>query len=151
MGSCFANISKLARESLPKETGSILVGHYTTDGRVATIVDISPMASDSTSTHSTYVRGTNGVQSYYQELQRKSKGRFHFVGEWHTHPFASPEPSICDRRTLMQIAKSGSIGCTSPLLLILGYEMRKQIEVGLFWHHEKQLERLTCITADMKG
>lgn len=148
MGRCFVKIVKLAGRCRRKETGSILVGHYTADGRSATILDVSPIARDSVSSSCAYVRGTEGVRKYYRKLQRNSGGRFHFVGEWHTHPFASPVPSGCDRATLQQIAQEEAIGCASPLLLILGHGMNRPTDIELFWCVGKHLERMEPINSE---
>ena len=141
-GCCFSKMSSFARQNYLRETGSILVGYYSNDGKYAFILDVSPIAKDSKAFPCAYTRGTKGVQQYYQRLQHNTKGRYHFVGEWHTHPNSSVIPSNCDLQTMFDIAEGRLIGCETPLLLILGGCMNTPEDVGLYWFRDRKMIRM---------
>lgn len=118
-GETLHNISEACRQSATKETGGILVGHYNDDLNCAVVTGQSGRPVDSRSGRNWFSRGTAGLQKWLDELWGKGERRY-YLGEWHYHPGAQPEPSATDRNQMKRIAKDASYKCPEPILLIVG-------------------------------
>src|SRR5687768_16263392 len=75
----------LAGQYHPNEVGTSLVGFYADDGWQATVNAAAPLTADSTGGGWWFVRGKRGLRAFFADLFRKSDGRSHYVGEWHSH------------------------------------------------------------------
>jgi integrative and conjugative element protein (TIGR02256 family) len=101
------------------ETGGILVGKYSHDQRVAQVTAISDSPSDSTASHSLFVRGIAGLCRWLRHLWRGNSS--YYLGEWHFHPAINSQPSAMDRGTMIGIATAEAYKCPEPVLLIVGH------------------------------
>jgi integrative and conjugative element protein (TIGR02256 family) len=101
-----------------KETGGILIGQYTADRSVAIVKSITPAPKDSKAGRTWFERGKRGLQDLVNHVWRTK--RHHYIGEWHWHPSASPEPSLQDNRQMKGIAEDPHWCCPEPILLIVG-------------------------------
>lgn len=54
------------------------------------------------------------------QLYAESGRRLSYLGDWHTHPGATPNPSARDRQTLRTIARHPPARCPQPVMVILG-------------------------------
>jgi len=59
-----------------------------------------------------------------RRIYRESNRCVAYIGDWHTHPFASPRPSWTDRKAARQIAEDPDFRAPEPLSLILGRSWR---------------------------
>lgn len=103
----------------PKETGGVLIGHWTSEAEVviSDIVGPGPKAE-----HSRY-SFTPDNDFHIQEIARyfhASEGVQTYVGDWHTHPDAEAYLSPLDRKTLRKIAYFKPAQTNRPLMLVLG-------------------------------
>jgi integrative and conjugative element protein (TIGR02256 family) len=109
------------------ETGGILIGKYSSDGSIALILEITSHPNDSISNSVTFKRGIIGLKELLAE--RWDEGS-HYIGEWHYHPGGSPEPSAPDMRAMRSIAKNSKYSCREPILIILGGNPPKVVELS---------------------
>jgi integrative and conjugative element protein (TIGR02256 family) len=108
----------LCKESDGIETGGILVGYYTPKHDNAIVTDISSAPPDSERGRASFVRGTKGLQPWLHRLWTRQ--RRYYLGEWHFHPFNSPEPSNTDIHQLRKNSDTPPLRCPEPVMLIIG-------------------------------
>ncbi|GAA4459352.1 hypothetical protein GCM10023189_32940 [Nibrella saemangeumensis] len=114
-----SSIRACAREWYPLETGGILVGTYDENYRVATVYLASGPPSDSQHSLYQFIRGTNGISELLERAHQLPTPRY-YLGEWHTHPAASPKASLTDKKQMNAFADCRLYGASSPVLLIVG-------------------------------
>lgn len=121
----------LAREHVPKEIGSALVGRYSPDGKSATVVGMAPVPADSKSYRYGFVRGTRGLREFFARMFAKTRGRRHYVGEWHSHPGGEAEPSPTDDENMGEIARDPDARCPECILVLVALN-GDDVERGVF-------------------
>lgn len=124
------------RDFAPAETGGILVGYYNDALNCAVVTDASERPPDSRSGRTWLVRGTAGLQGWLDRLWSRSKRRY-YLGEWHVHPGATPEPSPTDTKQMAKIARSPSYRCPEPVLLLVGGAAEEHSDVRVYVFFEK--------------
>lgn len=102
-----------------KETGGILVGRYTSDRVAAIITAASGPPTDSNAGRWWFSRGVKGLQKWLDSLWRDPDPTY-YLGEWHLHPGAAPDPSATDLRQMAEIAAEPKRACPEPILMIVG-------------------------------
>lgn len=100
------------------ETGGILIGKYTGRQDCAVVDQVTGPPEDSEATRTRFRRGTANLQRLLDRLWRRE--RRYYLGEWHFHPGAAPDPSGVDHRQLRSIARDPGYSCPEPILLIIG-------------------------------
>lgn len=100
-----------------KETGGILIGSYNEQRDIAIVTKITGPTIDSKSGRTWFNRGTKGLQKLLNNAWQLNQ---YYLGEWHFHPNASPDPSFCDQTQMIRIATCQQYKCPEPLLLIIG-------------------------------
>lgn len=115
----FEDMLRLARERSPMETGTALMGSYSDDGHDAVVTELAPLSADSRGERFTFHRGVAGLRRFLGRVFRKSGGRTHYVGEWHSHPGGSPVPSGTDEANTFEIANDPKAMCGECILVIL--------------------------------
>jgi integrative and conjugative element protein (TIGR02256 family) len=101
------------------ETGGILVGYYNLRHDCAIVIDCSAPPQDSKSGSNYFHRGIKGLQRWLMSLWDLAKRRY-YLGEWHFHPFANPQPSGMDIEQLEKNANNKSYHCPEPVMFIIG-------------------------------
>jgi integrative and conjugative element protein (TIGR02256 family) len=124
-----ARLLALCREGWPRETGGILVGHYSPELETAFILDALPPPVDSRRGRTWLVRGVAGLARQLDRLWR-SVPRQHYLGEWHLHPGAAPQPSRRDLDEMQAIAAGRD--CAVPILLLVGGSPGSGFRFGLW-------------------
>jgi integrative and conjugative element protein (TIGR02256 family) len=109
LGSC--------KKAKGKETGGVVVGSYSANHDYALVKTVSKAPKDSKAGHAWFSRGVRGLQRWLDKLW---KSKSFYLGEWHFHPFAAPDPSRSDMSQMFEIAEADSCKCPEPILLILG-------------------------------
>lgn len=122
---------ELARKHVPKEIGSALVGRYSADGNAARVVGVAPVPPDSKSYRYKFVRGTVGLRAFFADVFSKSRGRQHYVGEWHSHPGGAPVPSPTDDKNQEDIVRDVTARCPECILVIVALGGAR-VERGVF-------------------
>lgn len=117
-------IIKLCQEANNLETGGILIGNYTEDQITAQVTEVTKPSTDSKSNLTTFVRGVEGLQKL---LNFRWKQHRYYIGEWHYHPFASPNPSTIDLNQFAEFARDKKMHCPEPVLLIFGGNPFKEV------------------------
>jgi len=108
----------LCLNTIPNETGGIIVGYYTDSHNFAIVTGISSPPPDSRNGKFWFQRGISGLQSWLERLW--STKNHYYLGEWHFHPFAKTNPSLTDINQLAEISFSKPYRCPEPILLIVG-------------------------------
>ena len=110
-----------SRAHYPKEFGGILIGRYSDDLNTAIITDIIiPAEYDNSRSH--FVRGNEGIEERLNAEFNKNPSII-YLGEWHTHPNSSPNPSQIDIRTLIALSEANTVLIENPIMLIIGLTM----------------------------
>lgn len=120
----------LCRKAKRAETGGLLVGHYDDHHHWAFVTEVTGPPSDSRSGRTWFERGVRNLQKFLEKLWQQD--RSFYLGEWHFHPFAPANPSHTDVSQMRKIADSASYKCPEPILLILGGDPAKEMEVQAF-------------------
>lgn len=79
----------------------------------------------------TFVRGTRSALRALGEYFRQSGhdyARFNYLGEWHSHPSFSVQPSGTDHRTMLDIVTNAKVGANFVVLLIFKLVDREHLE-----------------------
>jgi len=100
-----------------RETGGILIGRYDADGWAAEVLEATPKPRGSRAGWWWFNRSKRGLA---EMLADRWADGLHYLGEWHFHPGASPEPSHTDVDTMLRIAADADYQCAQPILIILG-------------------------------
>ncbi len=97
------------------ETGGVLLGNVNSEGIIVTkAIDAGPNAIH----ENFYFKADNNYVEMMIDIEyANSKGKVTYIGEWHSHPQVTPEPSEIDLNSLREICESSG---TINLLLILG-------------------------------
>lgn len=72
-------------------------------------------------TFASFVRGTRSALRALKEFFLRSNHeyrRFNYLGEWHSHPSFSVQPSNTDHRAMLDIVTNSSVGANFVVLLI---------------------------------
>jgi len=123
-------ILELCKRAQNQETGGILVGAYNENFSVAVATRATEPPSDSRAGNAWFRRGISGLK-YLLDRLWQTKREF-YLGEWHFHPFAEPEPSSTDLNELRKIAKTGAYSCPEPVMLIIGGDPQKKWSARAF-------------------
>jgi len=107
-----------ADERSPLETGGVLLG-------LADRVDVWIEAFVGPGPHAHHARTTFVPDAEYQDLRiaeiyEAFGRRISYLGDWHTHPNASPNISWRDQKTLRLISSEAKARQAEPLMLIFG-------------------------------
>jgi len=135
---CLNHLLDMACGRYPCEVGTSLVGCYSSDGFDATVLDTVPLSSDSRGSATSFYRGVKGLRRFFAVLRRTYLGRRYYVGEWHSHPDASPTPSYSDDEDLSAIASDTQTNCPECILVILGGNPFDVPELGVFVYSRKE-------------
>jgi len=112
-------LDRLCGEAGRKETGGILIGRYSSDRSMATVLEATPPPSDSRRGRFWFVRGVNGLREMLAG-RWQAEERTYYVGEWHFHPVDQVSPSGDDFRQMLDIGRAQAYDCKHPLLVIVG-------------------------------
>lgn len=113
-----AELLRLCESASPRETGGILLGHYSTAHDCALVTAVTDAPADSKSGRTWFIRGVRGLQRKLDALWRRQ--RDYYLGEWHFHPGGAPCPSQTDSDQMQEIAEAEQYHCPEPVLLIIG-------------------------------
>lgn len=117
----FATIREQALAAGGKETGGILIGRYDVTGDIAIVSEATSRPRDSKSGWSWFQRGASGLKDLLRK--RWSRGDY-YLGEWHSHPGAAPDPSGNDVNEMRSISRDPTYDCPKPIMIIAGTPFR---------------------------
>ncbi len=110
-----ARMRELAAAAFPLETGGMLLGRYV-DDHTALVTDVAGPCADAVHGTHSFESGSAGVAELLAALWPET----YYLGDWHTHPASSPEPSETDLVALQEKAEREEAMCPQPVMLILG-------------------------------
>jgi integrative and conjugative element protein (TIGR02256 family) len=117
--SVFEELTTEADRTYPFETGGVLAGYLAVNGDVVVQAAIGP-GPKALHKRWSFLPDHDWQCKQLDDLFSVSHGRNRYLGDWHTHPDASPRMSWLDRRTLAAIAKHPQTQLDQPLMLIGG-------------------------------
>ena len=129
---------EMAQAHSPNEVGTSLVGCYSDNGFEASVLDIAPLTPDSKGSRTSFYRGTTGLRKFFTKLREMSSSERYYVGEWHSHPDATPFPSQADDRQQLAIAKDTNTKCPECILILIGHTLSNVDEIGVFVYSQKK-------------
>lgn len=102
-----SNMRRLRAESLPNETGGILIGGFDATRQVVHIVDVLAAPSDSEQRPTYFVRGKKDLLPAVEAIAARTVNNLQYLGEWHSHPEgASTTPSGDDHKVFDYLARN---------------------------------------------
>jgi len=107
-----------ADERSPLETGGVLLG--LADGVNVWIEASVGPGPGAHHTRTTFVPDAEYQDRRIAEIYEAFDRRISYLGDWHTHPNASPNISWRDQKTLRLISREAKARQTEPLMLIFG-------------------------------
>jgi len=111
----------LREESLPVETGGILLGYFDLELSRIYVVDVYPAPDDSQEEATGFIRGVEKLQEKVDEAMHRTANIVGYLGEWHSHPpGASANPSGDDIYLLSHLANALNNDGLPALMLIVG-------------------------------
>lgn len=114
-------ILAMRSESLPDETGGVLTGLVDIPEKLIHLADAALAPADSQRSPGQFVRGTNGVRNYLDDVFTRTRGQVRYVGEWHSHPPSSAaRPSATDLAQIDWLSTLFEIDTLPALMLIAG-------------------------------
>jgi integrative and conjugative element protein (TIGR02256 family) len=105
-----------------RETGGALLGWR--DGRDAVIARVLGPGLNAKHGFFSFEPDSEWQVEEGRRIYRESNRCVAYIGDWHTHPFASPRPSWTDRKAAKQIAEDPDFRAPEPLSLIVGRSWR---------------------------
>lgn len=121
----------LCRHSGRLETGGILIGRYGEYRDRVIVSRVTGPSKDSRRFPANFIRGIMGLARRLREDWRHG---LYYVGEWHFHPFHSPEPSPKDRGQIRTFAADATLLCPRPVMIVVGGNPwdRPRLWIGVF-------------------
>lgn len=103
-----------------KEAGGILLGRYIIDCQDVVVDEATFPTRSDRRTRFTFHRDATSHQRIIDERWHASQARFHYLGEWHTHPETSPTPSSVDLADWRRRLRTDRFDADSLLFVIVG-------------------------------
>lgn len=126
---------EVARPHLPLEFGGILTAIK--GERQDIIIDFKvPTKYEQTTTG--FTRHVDDLNVYLGDIYSHSDGKIEYIGEWHTHPYSTPDFSPKDFKSMDEIAKDENSKNNSPLLIILGMK-KTTFTYKIYKYHNGEL------------
>lgn len=114
-------LRRLAESKTDRETGGALIGFEATDGRVV-VLEATDAGPNAVETRMRFVYDPAHVNARLDQAYKRLGERGLYVGEWHTHLEADPQPSPRDAASLSAIAEEPEYQTDEPVMLIAGVE-----------------------------
>jgi [CysO sulfur-carrier protein]-S-L-cysteine hydrolase len=112
-------LNNALKKAKTKEIGGILMGEYLSP-RVYRITDLTIQKESGTVV--SFLRSPfsalRPLQIFFQKTENQFT-RFNYLGEWHSHPSYSIEPSNVDCNTMWEIVADPAVGANFAVLLIV--------------------------------
>jgi [CysO sulfur-carrier protein]-S-L-cysteine hydrolase len=120
------------RKAGPREIGGVLMGEAVAQDTFR-VIEASVQRDGGTAT--SFVRDPwhhgEAIRSFLRETGYDYT-RFNYLGEWHSHPSFSTNPSLADLSAMQELLADGRIGATFACLLIVRLRFFRRLEIGAF-------------------
>lgn len=118
------------RRASRREIGGLLMGEHVHED-VFRIVDISVQRSGGSAT--CFVRHPHQHAAELNEFFDRTGSdyrKYNYLGEWHSHPSFSPQPSQTDVDTMQSIVSDTSVGANFLVLLIVRLDEHGSLQMS---------------------
>jgi [CysO sulfur-carrier protein]-S-L-cysteine hydrolase len=122
-------LNNALKRAKTKEIGGILMGEYLSP-RVYRITDLTIQKGAGTVTSFLRLPLLRPLQVFFQKTDNQFT-RFNYLGEWHSHPSYSTEPSNIDCNTMWEIVTDPAVGANFAVLLIVKLNENDQLIGGV--------------------
>lgn len=112
-----ATLRRALVKSGSRECGGVLMGEHIGANHFA----VRELTVQKPGAIASFVRSLTGVVNAIKDYYRANGNnftRFNYLGEWHTHPLFSVQPSGQDHATMRELAMDVSVGANFVVLLI---------------------------------
>lgn len=116
----FNQMAEVCQRYYPKECGGVLVGHVA-NGATA-IVELMIVPKWFYSTPFLFRRKEAYINRRLKKIWKQSKGKAHYLGEWHCHPNMTSRYSGTDYKAMASIAGDRDNRMENPIMMIIGYK-----------------------------
>jgi integrative and conjugative element protein (TIGR02256 family) len=113
-----AQLQSWAETKSPAETGGVLIGYE--DAGTVYVVEATDAGPHATELPTRFLYDDEYVNERLAEALARLGDRGQYVGEWHSHPEATPRPSDLDRRSFASLAEGPLVPTNEPALFIVG-------------------------------
>lgn len=113
-------ISKYRQQSSEAESGGILLGEFFPTEDLIRIMFVSIPGKSDVRSMFAFRRDAERSTRIAQAIWKRSGGSVHYLGEWHTHPEAHPNPSCSDRLSMGRLLQRSTVVSGGLILIILG-------------------------------
>jgi hypothetical protein len=118
-------LSCLRGQKLPNETGGVLLGHFDTQRRVCSVIEVVESPPDSEEWPTSYIRGCKGLRERILQVESATLHQIGYVGEWHSHPKgAVVRPSVDDMKAYAWLHARMVAETLPPIMIIIGDDKR---------------------------
>lgn len=101
-----ARMQELLRAGRRSERGGLLIGYVHRKRKIVYVTDALPPSLDSHGSPRGFCRGVGEYPEVLAQIASATANLLGYVGEWHTHPHGSTEPSDIDRTTVGELVSS---------------------------------------------
>ena len=113
-------ISSLIIDKGDMETGGCLIGCYDKDRRIIYLIYQICEPKGSVCTPCSFIRGCEGLNASFEEVQIKTANLVRYLGEWHSHPNGPSSPSEADKRQYAEMSKHQEYEDVPYIQMIMG-------------------------------
>lgn len=115
-----SKLRQLREQSLPSETGGVILGYADQKRNAIHLVDVLPAPLDSDASRTAFIRGAEGLSEAVAEAAARTANIVGYLGEWHSHPrHSSAAPSADDQMLLSYLADALAHDGMPALMLIV--------------------------------
>ena len=108
------------------ECGGVLMGEHMGENQF-TVRELSVQASGSFARFMRDIRSATKALKLFFKREGDHR-RFNYLGEWHSHPSFSTQPSATDHDSMVQIATDPKVGANFVVLLIFRLTTAEELE-----------------------
>ncbi len=110
-----------------REVGGVLMGEHVSEG----VFRVKDLTVQRRGTLASFVREVGVALTPLRRFFRETGHdyvRFNYLGEWHSHPSFTPEPSHRDSESMWRIVDDPAVGANFAVLLIVRLGSKGKIE-----------------------
>jgi len=107
-------------QSMPKETGGVLIGAFDLSRKRAYIVCQVDAPDDSISSPTSFIRGCANLPQRLEFIKKVTLGNLSYIGEWHSHTNGNTQKSSDDEQLHKAIVDYNRENCIPGCMMIVG-------------------------------
>lgn len=111
------------------EAGGIILGKKASSWNKYIITDVGTPTNKDTQRPFSFIRNKENAQILTNRVWEESGGEINHIGEWHSHIFPSPIPSVVDKSDMKRAYKDGECVFDHFFTLIISSDLRLYVGV----------------------